>query len=190
MFLDGDAGFSLLQYLKPNGKDTVSFKLVCSHFKEMVEKVIPLHHIIFIFQCILNNDQNIPSLVLPSHFILDKSNFDKYFEKMEKKLQQEHFACHLITKFILLFHNHPICMQFFQLPHNSTFLFQLAKENYFPESPTFQNLRTISHLLHIIQQSDTLPYYGSYSAPLYFVNKNWVQEKGWKEYGKLYIGTS
>ncbi len=51
---------------------------------------------------------------------------------------------HVVTRFILLFHDHPITLQFLQLNHNSQFLLSLAKENYCPKSSVFQQLRTIT----------------------------------------------
>ncbi len=59
-----DVFSTLLQYLK--GADLLHFKLTCSHFKQIVEKVVPLHRIISIFQSILNNDQEKPPLYLPT----------------------------------------------------------------------------------------------------------------------------
>ncbi len=103
-----DVASIVLQYLNPNGMDIINFKLVCSYFKELVEIVVPLHHIISIFQCIVDGQQILPSLYLPSDFILHPSGFDNYFLLMKRKLQQEHFSFHIITKFLLLYHNNPM----------------------------------------------------------------------------------
>ncbi len=143
MFLD-DVGSVILQYLNPNEIEIVHFKLVCSHYKGMVERVVPLHHIISIFQSILNNEPYIPSLVLPSDYKLTPSHFSSYFSILDSKMQQEHVVHHLVTKFIILFHNNPLCIQFLTLFHNSQLLFQLAKKDAFLDAPLFQKLR---HLL-------------------------------------------
>ncbi len=132
----------------------------------MVEKVVPLHHIVSIFRSICNNE-NVPFLTLPSNFILDDpACFDLFLGDMKYKFHEEHFAHHLVTKFILLFHHHPTCIQFLLLPHNSLFLFQLAKENYLPDSILFQQLRTMNRLLCITNNSKV-------------VDDQWIKEKGW-----------
>ncbi len=83
----------------------------------MVEKVVPLHHIISIFQSILHHDQTIPSLFLPSNFVLNPPTFAPYFNHMKHTLQQEHVEFHLVTQFMLLFHNHPMITQFLLLQY-------------------------------------------------------------------------
>ncbi len=163
----------LLQFLNPIGRDIVNFKLVCSHCKELVDKVVALHHIISIFYSILNNDPHIPSLQLPSNFLINPSHFQPFGLRMIEKLQQEHFLSHIVTRFILLFHNHPMCTQFLQLCHNSVFLLQLAGEGYFPESPLFQQLRTILRLQTILEQSELTGWNE------YIMNSQWLAEKEW-----------
>ncbi len=162
----------LLEYLNPNGRDIVHFKLVCSYCKELVEKVVPLHHIISIFHSIVNNNQIIPPLVLPSDYIIKSYYFELYLKKMEQQLQQEHFSQHIVTKFILLFHNHVACIKFLAICHNSLFLIQLAKKNYFPNSPLFQQLRHI-HRLDTIMKQSTLTDNNEYMVDEYWIEADW-----------------
>ncbi len=172
-----DVSSIILQYLKPNGRDIVNVKLVCSHFKQMVEKVVPLHHIIFILQSIFNNEQNIPALVLPSNFEFKLSCFRAYFITVHQQMQQEDYVHHLVTKFILLFHNNPLIIPFLKLPHNSSFLFQLTEEELYPASPLFQQLQAMNRLRCIFIQSEKQC--EETNSMYYTVNDSWIKEKEW-----------
>ncbi len=160
----------ILQFLNPKGNDVFHCKIVCSSFKTMVEKVVPLHHIISIFQSILHHDQTIPSLLLPSNYNIEVSSFDLFFKTVEQTWHHELCVHHLVTTFILLFHNHPMIAQFLRLPHNSIFLMQLAKENYFPTSPLFQQLQTIHQLVYTINSN---------TNGCCTVSHLWIKEKRW-----------
>ncbi len=150
-----------------------------------IEEVDPVHHIVSNFQSILN-DETVPPLNLPTNFVLNPFCLEMYFKEVEEASQQKHALNHLITKFILHHHNNPMCIPFLQLPHNAIFLLQLAKENYFPKSTTFQRLRAINRLISEISKSETnldqietdsISY--TLEANHYIVDTRWTEETEW-----------
>ncbi len=108
--------------------------------------------------------------------VLVPFSFRPYFKQIKKKYQKEHCIHHLITRFILQYENHPLCIQFIQLPNNSWFLMQLALKHYLPHSITFHKLLTIHRLVSIIYASDT---YCEMGDSWFVVSDTWTQETGW-----------
>ncbi len=104
-----DLASTILQYLDYS-KDHLALQLANSHFLQLLQRVVPIHNLMSLFYSLIKNHSTPLSLRVPTNFVLEFEMAQQMLDFFGGK-QHNYLLENIVTKFVVKYHYHPICLQ-------------------------------------------------------------------------------